>query len=105
MYVCELLGFIKLNTTAYHPQCDGAVEFLNCTYLKPCSASKQVQWAFLGLSQQPTPQQEKSVPTCCLAWTVVVQQEQPFSPQDLQRLPTYLTIEKRWYCLSQQQDL
>lgn len=26
--VCQLLGVTKLNTTAYHPQCDGMVECL-----------------------------------------------------------------------------
>ena len=29
--VCELLGIRKLNTTAYHPQCDGMVECQNRT--------------------------------------------------------------------------
>ena len=29
--VCELLGTTKLNTTTYHPQCDGMVERMNCT--------------------------------------------------------------------------
>ena len=29
--VCQLLGIKKLNTTAYHPQCDGMVERFNCT--------------------------------------------------------------------------
>ena len=28
---CQLLGIKKLNTTAYHPQCDGMVERFNCT--------------------------------------------------------------------------
>ena len=27
--LCELLGTKKLNTTAYHPQCDGMVERFN----------------------------------------------------------------------------
>lgn len=27
--VCQLLGTTKLNTTAYHPQCDGMVERMN----------------------------------------------------------------------------
>jgi transposase InsO family protein len=29
MDVCELLGVKKLNTTAYHPQCNGMVERFN----------------------------------------------------------------------------
>ena len=29
--VCHLLGVRKLNTTAYHPQCDGMVERFNRT--------------------------------------------------------------------------
>ena len=29
--VCKMLGITKLNTTAYHPQCDGAVERFNRT--------------------------------------------------------------------------
>ena len=31
MDICELLGIQKLNTTAYHPQCNGMVERFNCT--------------------------------------------------------------------------
>ena len=29
MGICELLGIRKLNTTAYHPQCNGMVERFN----------------------------------------------------------------------------
>ena len=29
--ICKLLGVRKLNTTTYHPQCDGAVEWFNRT--------------------------------------------------------------------------
>lgn len=29
--VCKLLGIKKLNTMAYHPQCDGTVEWFNHT--------------------------------------------------------------------------
>ena len=29
--VCKLMGIAKLNTTAYHPQCDGLVERINRT--------------------------------------------------------------------------
>ena len=33
--LCEMLGIRKLNTTAYHTQCDGMVEG-STTLLKPC---------------------------------------------------------------------
>ena len=29
--VCRHLGMKKLNTTSYHPACDGLVEMFNCT--------------------------------------------------------------------------
>jgi len=29
--ICKKLGIHKLNTTAYHPECDGMVEQFNCT--------------------------------------------------------------------------
>jgi len=29
--VCRMLGTRKLNTTAYHPQCDGTIEWFNRT--------------------------------------------------------------------------
>ena len=29
--VCQLLGITNLNTTSYHPQCDGMVERFNST--------------------------------------------------------------------------
>ena len=31
MDVCSLLGISKLNTTSYHPQCNGVVERMNRT--------------------------------------------------------------------------
>lgn len=34
--VCELLGIKKLNTTAYHPQCDGMVESTQNNAQKTC---------------------------------------------------------------------
>ena len=51
--ICELLGIKKLNTTAYHPQCDGLVERYNRTVktaLRKHAASFGVQWdrAFNG---------------------------------------------------------
>jgi len=45
--VCELLGTKKLNTTAYHPQCDGLVERYNRTLktaLRKHAARFGVQW-------------------------------------------------------------
>ncbi len=45
--VCELLGTTKLNTTAYHPQCDGLVERYNRTLktvVRKHAARFGVQW-------------------------------------------------------------
>ena len=51
MDVCSLLGITKLNTTAYHPQCNGMVERMNRT-LK--AMLRKLTWCFVGLSQRPT---------------------------------------------------
>lgn len=45
--VCELMGIRKLNTTAYHPQCDGMVERFNRTLktiLRKHAATFGAQW-------------------------------------------------------------
>ena len=45
--VCRLLGIQKLNTTAYHPQCDGMVEQFNRTLksmLRKNAATLGNQW-------------------------------------------------------------
>ena len=45
--VCEMVGIKKLNTTAYHPQCDGMVERFNRTLktmLRKHAAKFGVQW-------------------------------------------------------------
>ena len=41
--LCKMLGIEKLNNTAYHPQCDGAVEKFNRT-LKTALGSRGSQW-------------------------------------------------------------
>lgn len=45
--VCQLLGITKLNTTAYHPQCDGMVERFNYTLkamIRKYAAQFDDQW-------------------------------------------------------------
>lgn len=45
--VCQMLGVEKLNTTTYHPQCDGMVERFNRTLktmLRKHAAQCGVQW-------------------------------------------------------------
>ena len=45
--ICQLLGIKKLNTTAYHPQCDGMVERFNRTLkamLSKQAATYGAQW-------------------------------------------------------------
>ena len=45
--ICKKLGIHKLNTTAYHPECDGMVEWFNCTLktaLQKHSATYEPQW-------------------------------------------------------------
>ena len=47
MDLCQILGITKLNTTAYHPQCDGAVERFNRTLktmLRKHAAKFGSQW-------------------------------------------------------------
>jgi len=45
--VCARLGIIKLNTTAYHPECDGMVERFNRTLSNATKACQQI-WCSVG---------------------------------------------------------
>ena len=42
--VCSILEIEKLNTTAYHPECDGMVERFNRTLIRKRAAQFGVQW-------------------------------------------------------------
>ena len=86
--VCKPLGIEKLNTTAHHPECDGAVERFNQSLKTICFENKQqntepngtsIYMGLCGLIEIPhTAQQGKSLPTYYLAWTVILQQKLPF---------------------------
>ena len=79
--VCKLLGIEKLNTTAHHPGCDGAVKRFNQTLktmLRKQAAKYGAQWdqELFGLIEIPhTAEQGKSHLTYYLVWTVVLQQK------------------------------
>ena len=72
--ICQLLGIKQLNTSAYHPQCDGMVEHFNRTLksmLHKHAASFGVQWdKFLygvlwAYRNTPTSRQERNLPSSC----------------------------------------
>ena len=45
--ICKTLGIIKLNTTSYHPECDGMVEWFNRTLktmLRKRAAQYGIHW-------------------------------------------------------------
>ena len=75
--VCKKLGIQKLNTTAYHPQCDGMVERFNRTLktaLCKHAAQHGTQWniylsgilfAYHNVPHDSTGENHR---TCCLGW-------------------------------------
>ena len=82
--LCKLLGIEKLNTTAYHPQCNGMVEYFNRTS-RECRESMLPSLVssgtgtcldFYGLIKAPhTSPLERSHLSCCLALTCSHQQK------------------------------
>ena len=81
--ICKLLGIKKLNTTASHPQCNGAVEKFNGTLksmLKKQTTKVGAQWNqyLSGVLRHivicPTVPQEKNNHFCSLALIVILQQ-------------------------------
>ena len=80
MDLCKLLGIKKLNTTAYHPQCNGMVERFNRT-LKPCFASMLPHSATSGIDiclgiPQHLKALEKNHLSCSMGLTVGRRQKQ-----------------------------
>ena len=73
--ICKALGIKNLNTTAYHPQCDGMVERFNRTLksmLRKHSAGMNFYPEFCGQIVHPT-RQHRSRTSClvmthCLLW-------------------------------------
>ena len=88
--LCRILGIIKLNTTTYHPQCDGAVKSSNQTLktmLRKHAAKfgsqwdRFLRWVLWAYSNTPTPLQEKHPPFHSLVWTAGLQQKRQTYPQ------------------------
>ena len=85
--VWKLLGIKKLNTTASHPQCNGAVERFNRT-LRSILRSKLLRWEHNGTNIlvessghiviHPIVLQEKSHPIYSLDLTITPQRNHPY---------------------------
>ena len=96
---CELLGIKKLNTTAYHPQCDGIVERYNRTFktaLKKHATRFGTQWDRLlsgvvwAYCNTPMNQHMKCLLICCLDLTAGLGQKQHFYHLQSWKLQTWL---------------
>ena len=84
--VCSLLGIKKLNTTAYHPQCNGMVERFNRLLkmmLRKHAARFGLQWTVTSLEScgrivtRHTTAQGRSHRFSCLGWISVPPQRRP----------------------------
>ena len=68
MDLCDLLGVKKLNTTTYHPQCNGMIERFNRTlksYMQ-VSTGTSTYLEYCGLTGTPLMKaQERSRHSCC----------------------------------------
>lgn len=103
--VCRLLGTKKLNTTSYHPQCDGMVERFNRTLktsLRKYAIKFGDQWdtylAGLLWAYRNTPHvpPTRSHHFSYLEWTAGHPVKQHYFPPILLFLQMSKTIEKSW---------
>jgi transposase InsO family protein len=98
--VCTLLGIKKLNTTAYHPQCDGMLERFNRTLkamLRKHAAKfgTPIHLEYYGHTETPpTNPQKRSHPSFCLDLIVAHQRKQLSFPHRPSYLPMSLTIDR-----------
>lgn len=76
--VCQLLGMKKLNTTAFHHECDGMVERFNCTLkvmLRKRADQFGTQWDHLfceRITTCPMNPQERNYLFYCLEWIAIL---------------------------------
>ena len=68
--ICEMLGIKKLNTTAYHPQCDGMVCCVSMPSSSELSGTGTCQEYCGRIATQHTSRQERSPQFCYLGWIV-----------------------------------
>ena len=106
--VCEKLGIKKLNTTAYHPQCNNLVEHFKRmlkTMLRKQAMTYGTQWIssyqeLCGHIVKPhTRPQGRNPHFCYLVWTVMPHYRQHcFLLPNQSQLKSSPTIDKSWLC-------
>ena len=104
--LCKLLGIKKLNTTAYHPQCDGMVERFNQTpcyvsMLQPLATSgTTICLVYSGLTAiHPMSLLGRNHLSCCIDLIAGHQHKQLSTPHISSTQPMCLTTGKNLYCL------